>query len=406
MFNLERYIRYIGRSIVRVVPWELLLWIPLAILAILSGLKVVQLQWVPVLLSIVLVWLVQMVVIKRHMGARFIKALYGLKNIAQAEAFLNVQLYGRSGFRPYRIIGEGKDLFGEEVVREIGGPGGLVVRNDTAVVLEGKGKLSRVIRGPNFPSLAPFEKIWDVIDLRPQRWVFDVGAITHDGIPINYEADVQFQVGDTEDDVFKVATWKWIREAWRTEPDRLMDWTKRVVIGDTEGNLRSILARYTLDQLIDSSSRQAVQDELHKALSNSVTKMGVKLLNVALVDIKFKEGQVVQQWIDTWRAERLKERHKTIMEGTVERTRNLEKARAEVRKRMLDETAQVFEEMAARGQQVQSKLVALSFIEMLKRTALEQSYYSPENMLKTLDVLQHKIEKNSSDGSGSTHPPN
>jgi len=388
MFKLDQAIKYWGKILPIVVIFALAILLSSSLAVMLSG-KWETRAFVPVIVSLLLA--IASLILIQHVGARFIKSMYDLKSLSEARKFLGYRILGRMGFPPYLIIREGNIAFGSDIVRNIGGPGGLVVYNDTAVVLERAGQFTRVVRGPGFPHLEPFEKIWDVIDLRPQRWVFEVSAITHDGIPIDYEADVQFQIGDTDADIFKAATCKWVRDAWRSEPDRLMIWTKRLIISATEGGLRAILARYSLDQLLDSGYRATVRDELNKRLNNAAPGMGVKILNVALGDIKLR-GRVVQQWLETWRAERVHEMERVVLEGKAERARILEKARAEVRKKLLNQTVEVFTEMADRDQKLSVNLVTLSFIEMLKRISFEQNLYSPDEMIKTLDLLQQSAE--------------
>ncbi len=388
MFKLDKFFNYIARSLIKVLPLIFLV-VALVLLALLIPLwGDFKLEPLPLLLSLVLGAIAVMTAWR--VTARFIRAVYGLKDDGQGSEFLNYQVFGRMTFGPYLIIGEGNVLMGKDGVKKIGGPGGLVIRKYNAVMLEQAGRLTRVIRGPAFPSLEPFEKVWDVIDLRPQHWEFPVNAVTHDGIPIEYEASARFQVGDTDEDIFKAATCKWVRDAWRTEPDRLMTWTKRVIIGDLEGLMRAILARYTLDQLLDPACREQVRQELEKGLERGAPNFGVKILHVALGDIKLK-GQVLEQWIEGWRAEREHEMYKTIVEGKTERAKILAKARADVRTRLLDKTADVFAELSHHGRRVSSGLVTLSFIEVLKRTSFESSLYLPENMVKTMDMLQQKI---------------
>ena len=334
-----------------------------------------------------------------QVAGRFVRSLYGLEKDKEGRAFLSTRLLGQMSGGPYLIIKEGRISGGSNVVRKVGGPCGLVLYNDSAVVLERAGRLTRVFRGshvPPFPlpppRLAPFEKVWDIIDLRPQRWEFKVSAITQDGIPIKYNADVRFQVGDKEEDIFKAATCKWIREAWRTEPDRVMSWIKLVVIGDTEGTLRSILARYTLDELIRPECRAAVREELENSLRQSTTRLGAKILSVALGDIELKD-RVLQQWIDTWQAERAREEAKTIAEGKALGDKIAMEARAEIRTAMLTHTARLFAEMARQGQRISKNLVVLSFIDMIKRTASARSIYLPDDIVKTLNLLESRFKR-------------
>lgn len=334
-----------------------------------------------------------------QVAGRFVRSLYGLEKDQEGRAFLSTRLLGQMSGGPYLVIKECRIATGSNVVRKVGGPCGLVLYNDSAVVLERAGKLTRVFRGSHDPRsfplppprLAPFEKVWDIIDLRPQRWEFKVSAITQDGIPISYKADVRFQIGDKQEDIFKAATCKWIREAWRSEPDRVMNWIKLVVIGDTEGTLRLILARYTLDELIKPECRAAVREELENSLRQSTTRLGAKILSVALGDIEL-QGQILQQWMATWQAERAREVEKTIAEGKAMGDRIAMQARAEIRTAMLTNTARMFAEMAQRGQQVSRNFVVLSFIDMIKRTAHMREIYLPDDIVKTLTMLEDRFK--------------
>lgn len=330
---------------------------------------------------------------------RFVRSLYELESNGEGQSFLGTCLFGQLTGGPYLVVKEAKIAVGSEAMKKIGGPGGLVLYNDSAVVLERAGKLTRVFRGsatPPFPlpppRLEPFEKVWDVIDVLPQRWVFKVSAITQDGIPIKYNADVRFRVGDTDEDIFRAATCKWIRDAWRTEPDRLMTWPKRVIIAETEGALRSILARYTLDELIEPDRRKAVRSELEKSLNKSVPKLGVKILHVALGDIELKD-QVVQQWLETWRAERAREEEKTVELGRTEAERIKEQARNEVRTSMLIYTARMFAKIAKSDKKdVPRGFIVLSFVDMIKRTTTARRMYLPDDVVRTLNMLEKKFK--------------
>ena len=141
-----------------------------------------------------------------EIAAWFVQDFYGLQTRASARGFLLRPVFGQGSANPYLLVKEGAvDTKGNEVAQKIGGPVLLVIYNDSAVVLEQAGQLTRVVRGPASLELASFEKVWDSLDLRPQRWSFPVNAMTRDGIPITYEADIQFQIGETDDDVFKAA---------------------------------------------------------------------------------------------------------------------------------------------------------------------------------------------------------
>lgn len=382
MISFERVRNFTKVSLVKTLPWGATA-LGLAVFATLLSRHV--LTFFLVLVAVYLAFTLAL----NHAG-HFVRGVYGLKKETQDEAksILTYRWLGyRPMFNPYILVKDGAIAGGSEVLQQTGGPGGLVLYQESAVVLEKHGVISRVMLGPSFPDLEPFERVWDVIDLRPQRWVFDVSAITADGIPINYDADVHFQVRPTEEAVLKAALSTWIREAHRTEPDRLMTWTKRVVIGETEGALRSILAHYTLDDLLKFDVREAIRKELHGKLVSFGEKLGVQILDVNLKDLKLR-GKVIQQWFETWRTERLRVMGMEIAEGKARRLKLLEEARAKVRIQLLDGTAQALHDATPETRNAASRLVILSCIEVMKRTAFDLNIFLPADLIKTLDAVR------------------
>lgn len=354
------------------------------------------------------------VVVVCWLAASFVQSLYGLKSRREGLGFLMHSVFGRPTLKPFLLLREGT-IGGDEahVVRRVGGPGSLVLFNDSAVVLEKAGRLTRVL-GSGFAHLEPFEKVWDVIDLRPQRWEFAVDAMTQEGIPVTCNADVSFKIDDggrnstreepypmTEGAVLRAATSKWIREADRTEPDRLMTWTKQVIIGETEGALRSILARYPLDQLIDPATRRNIQAELKEALRGSVPSLGAKITRVALGDIQLKD-EVTQKWIEKWQAEGKRRMMEMEARGQAARISIEANARIQAQVKMLANTAKAFASMAKYGEEIPSRFVILRFIEMIKRTSVDLlgKLYLPYDVMRTFEMLQRRIEGPKEEGAG------
>jgi regulator of protease activity HflC (stomatin/prohibitin superfamily) len=322
--------------------------------------------------------------------ANLINGFFGLEG--GGWQFLIHRLFGRPGFSPYLIIGGGEIVMGNDSVKKRGGPAGIVLRQDSAIVLAAGGALTRVIRGPGFPHLQPFETIWDIIDLRPQRWPFKVSAITRDGIPITYEVAIKFQVGPLDEDILKAATCKWIRDAWRTEPDRVMDWPKRVVIGETEGVMRNkILAQYNLDELLDAHIRQQIRQDLFETLKTSAERdFGVEIMEVTLHDVTFN-GQVLEEWAKTWKMQRDLEVAKIESDEHVQELKLLERARSQVRQEMLDSTVKTLNAMAKKRTSVPVDYVLLSFIDMVEQTASEQKVFIPEDNLVKLEEIKKEL---------------
>lgn len=218
--------------------------------------------------------------------ANFVCGMYELEKWKDGWDHVTRTLFGQPGATPLSLaVKEGKIV--QEVgdlLRRMGGPGALFIKNDSAIVTEQNGCLKRVLVGPKFDKLERFEKVWEVVDLRPKRWVLKVSAMTKEGIPVTIPVEVLFKIEDdnqppttetpypaTEKAVFAAATSKWIRDPGGGESERAMDWASRTVKGETEGGLRTIISRYYLDQLIRPIGykwylRQAIWKELEDRL--------------------------------------------------------------------------------------------------------------------------------------------
>lgn len=332
------------------------------------------------------------IVLAAALCAYFISALFGLQGLGKGLQFLRYRIFGRPGFSPFMIVEEGKFGMGSDEVKQLGGPAGLVLRQDSAIVTDTWGKLTRVVRGPGFPVLEPFEKIWDIIDLRPQRWPFKVSAVTRDGIPITYEVAVKFRIGDTDADILKAATCKWIRDAWRTEPDRLMDWVKRVMLSATEGTMRNaILAHYRLDELLDASVRRQIRADLLQLLAaTAASDYGVLIMDVTLHDVEFG-GQVLHEWYKTWKARRDLEVQKIEATERVQAIQMRKRAENQVRQEMLYRTIGTLKTLAKDGQDVPVDYVLFSFIDMIEHTAAAQKIFLPGDNLRRLEKIKEDL---------------
>jgi regulator of protease activity HflC (stomatin/prohibitin superfamily) len=172
-----------------------------------------------------------------------------------------------------------------------------------------------------------------------------------------------------------------------------MTWTKMVIIGETEGTLRSILARYPLDQLVDPATRRKIQAELEEALHRSVPELGAKIQRVALGDIQL-EDEVTQQWIEKWQAEGRRRMMELEARGQAARAAIEASARIQAQVKMIANTAKAFASMAKYGEEIPSRFVILRFIEMIKRTSVEMlgKLYLPYDVMRTFKMLESSVE--------------
>jgi hypothetical protein len=322
MFNPRKITRFWGRV--------LLLLLPLYAAVVLLAFLATRLRTPPVtgrqlalLLIASLVPATLALVGGLILSTSYLRALYGLRGRAEAFWHLAHCLFGQASFKPWVRVETGKIALPPEemdgfIVRA-GGPGNVIVRKDSAVVLEKAGRLTRAA-GPGFANLELFEHVYDTVDLRPRRWQHPVSGLSKEGIPVICEADVEFQIRDDGkqptsetpfpvdlEAVFDAVTAKWIRERDRAEDDQVLDWKGRIVVSTAEGTLRFILARYPLDRLVAPARagqihpRQAIRRELERALHDGAARVGAKILKVELGEIRVQD-EVTQQWIESWRA--------------------------------------------------------------------------------------------------------
>ena len=382
----------------------------------------------------------------RDMAARFVRALYALETQGQAREFLLRSLFGMSSFQPYAVVHEGavtQDT--NSVLAKVGGPGNLVVYRDSSVVLERAGRLTRV-EGPSFVQLEAFEKLYAVVDLRPQRWVYKVSAMSKEGIKVTCPAEIIFQLdsgggeapagstgtqpyppdlastlrlpdlaGDpfpmNPDNVFKAATCTWVREANRPTESRVMDWAGRVVISETEGTLRSILARYPLDQLVGQlpmesklaqkvwpvntqgqHAREAIREELEQTLRQNVVKLGARILSVGLGQIQV-DDKVAQQWLENVNAEAENWARRHLAEGETEIV--MKEKQSEAIHSYLHHVGNIFVALGAQGQVPSHEIILARMFEVLEQVSADPltRSYMPGETLKTLKALGEIIAR-------------
>ncbi len=338
-----------------------------------------------------------------YLPSRYVESLYDLENTTEGFKFLVRYEFGRPGFRPLVIVGEGRIFGGDDTIKKIGGPAGLLVFDDSAAVLECGGRLTRVL-GPGFyKDLAPFERVWETVDIRPQRWEYPVGAMTLEGIPVTCMADIRFKIRDigqeptkkypypmSKNAVLDAVSCKWIRESDRSEPDRRMEWDKRVIISHTEGTLRSILARYPLNQLIEPTGRWEIREQLEQALNESVLGLGAKIIGVELGDITLEDA-ATQQWIERWQVRKRREAETLIAQGEATRTRLEAEAQSEVKLDMYQRTANILRELKnLYGSNIPPRLIALRFTDMIREIP-GNALYLPDDVLKTLKSIEERL---------------
>ncbi len=345
-----------------------------------------------------------------HVRTLFVQILRQLYDLSEedAEEYIRLVMVGlpqRKPLHPIWRVQEGHAMpDGPATMREIGGPGFLSVGHDSAVVTSHLGKLYRVI-GPGFHILEPFEKVWDVIDLRPQRRTVSVEMMTRDGIPISCEASVRFRIDDggqeptadvpypfDEQAVVTAATIK------RRKPGGVIqDWTGRISGGSLDGAIRNRLETYNLDEFLASSEDSAppgaqLEKEIFESVREEGKGMGIIVEDVQLGPIQPDEEAVSRQWLEAWQSEWQNFAARQITEGEVYQKQLIERTRVQTQVELVTGMAPIIQQLHEEGGEEARQVLLLRFLNVMQ-TMADQEPLVRHLMFQQAGFLQDVIAK-------------
>ncbi len=322
-----------------------------------------------------------------HVRTLFIQILRQLYDLSEkdAEEFVRLVLFGlpwRKPFHPIWRVEKGRATpDGPATMRKVGGPGFLSVGHDSAVVTSRLGKLYRVI-GPGFHVLDPFEKVWDVIDLRPQRRTVNVGMMTRDGIPISCEASIRFRIDDGGQEPTSDVPYPFDEQAIVTAAtikrhkggDVIQDWTGRISGGSLDGAIRNRLEKYNLDEFLASSEDAMppvaqLEAEIFEAVRKSGEGMGIIVEQVQLGPIQPDEEAVSRQWLEAWQSEWQNFAAQQLTEGEVVQKHLVDQARVQMQVELVTGMMPVIQKLHKEGDEEASQLILLRFLNVLQSMA-------------------------------------
>ncbi|MEA3397148.1 MAG: SPFH domain-containing protein [Chloroflexota bacterium] len=256
---------------------------------------------------------------------QFTQCLYALspEEAADLVGRLIFGVYDTPPLSPLLGVREGQaDPDGPETLHSVGGPGFLSIGHDSAAIVERGGIITRVL-DPGSHRLNDFERVWDVVDLRPQRREVTIQANTRDGIPVSCQAEIRFRIDNgenfptprnsashrftpvTEESVLNVATSK--VALIPGGPRRTTDWTIRISNGILDGEIRNRIEEFRLDEILtprrtSSPFVETLESEIETSVRKTALKLGVHVDRVQLNPILPSEEDISQQWLESWRS--------------------------------------------------------------------------------------------------------
>jgi regulator of protease activity HflC (stomatin/prohibitin superfamily) len=216
----------------------------------------------------------------------------------------------------------------------------------------------------------------------------------------------------TEDAVFKAATCNWIRIHQQDHPEQLRRWTGRVIIGGTEGTLRSILANYRLDWLLGPTQpgkkhpREVIREKLEAKLQKSFSvgnSVGAKILKVELGEIQVRDFKgieapedVYDQWVDAWQADWERRAIEDQVRSEAELARS-QAAQIQARAEMGLILTEAIRPLIDDGEGFFSYLLAAKLVEALRWLGYDplKRAFDPSEVMQVLDELENAKSKKS-----------
>lgn len=319
------------------------------------------------------------------------------------------------------------DLEAPPLLHRVGGPARLVIDLNSVVVTSKLGRLSRVL-GPGVHTLAAFERVWDVVDLRPQRRSLTVTFMTRDGIPASCQVGIVCRVARDADlptpegaapagtapyseaAILKVTTEKFVRKS--EGHDRVADWVVGIANGALDGVVRDVLEKHRLDEFLDprvsmdEESRASktpgrverlipeLEQEIAQQVRATGLARGIVVERVELGVIRPVEPAVSRQWLEFWQAKTQRKVDEQAMKAESTRLRLAEDMRAELQVTFLDRMLKELEGLRDKGVEVPPQLILVSYIEAINSVydsnpQMQQLMFRQvQDLLATIDTVQ------------------
>ena len=321
---------------------------------------------------------------------------------------------------------EGNSGDDHEILTKLGGPGVLVIREDTAVLTERGARYSQVL-GPESHTLKPFERIRMIYDLRTQTMTGTEVGVTKDGIPVRAPVVTLFRfmtrmpnepastpkhprflsvlshfiwhtpLGSvTEPPVSPEALRQALYEV-HVHPSVKVKWTN-AAHNAAAGEVRDAITNRTLDELFlpddpERNPRRDIATQLQKAGKAALAGRGIEL-----VDSGFANWQVPRDVIRLrqamWQSGWEKESTITRSAGEADGLLQFQTARAEAQAELVKSIIQATRSMDQNSQVTLNVVEALARVierTLQRETTLQLPANSRREMEQALERLRRTL---------------
>jgi regulator of protease activity HflC (stomatin/prohibitin superfamily) len=330
------------------------------------------------------------------------------------KAFRSLLSHAMGTNYPYYFIKDGQveeRVKGNPYGQFFAGPGLVYTDCDHAAYIT-DGIRVKGVYDPGLSFTGMFDLEPKALDLRAQLRAFNVEALTKDGIPIRVLVFMPFRVHAGKQEVemgksfpflrkavFEIVTGEFVERRRQKEAggDR-HEWDGTLVPTLVTPIVQDVICTYTVDELCapldpGSDPRIDIADEIKKRARSVLLPRGIELIGGGISNLEPLDDTVVERRLDNWKTEWERKILLLMSEGKAERTRQIERARAEAEAEIVLRFGQIMEESTLHGNASQIAL-ALRFVDCLGEIISESGtqWPLPNNMQETLRCLRGEIE--------------
>jgi regulator of protease activity HflC (stomatin/prohibitin superfamily) len=316
------------------------------------------------------------IVIALMRAGQFVAQMYSLKAAGHGLAFVVNTTFGLpmggGSMTVHHGQIEGDPDDDHEILMKLGGPGVLLIKENTAVLTERGARYSRVL-GPEEHTLKPFERIRMIYDLRTQTMTGNEVGVTKDGVPVRAPVITLFRfmsrlpnepsstpkharfmsvlshfiwntpLGSvTEPPVSPEALRQALYEV-HVNPSAKIKWTN-TAHNAAAGVVRDEITNRRLDELFlpddpERNPRREIAGQLQKSGKDALAGRGIELVDSGFANWQVPRAVTLQRR-DTWQVTWDKESTITRSTGEAEGYLQLQIARAEAQAELIQAVIQ------------------------------------------------------------------
>ncbi len=296
------------------------------------------------------------------------------------------------------------------------GPGIVLTSCDHLVTIF-NGIKFREVRPPGLSFTEQYDRVYAVVDLRPQLRAFEVKAETKDGIPVKVLTFVPFRIhaGERqpqrgasypfdEGAVFRAVYEQPIDHQWRRdEQKRAIEELDQVAWDDLVSIIappivKSVIVEYTCDQLCTPEDpRLEIKEKIMTRLKKALEPLGIQMLGGGIGNImpadedEDGKSKVIKQRIENWKAEWKRKIEIELGEGEAKMIRELDSIRTRTQLEMIKYIAGFLSDKA-----VSERVIALRLIEAIEEMTCEKAIRQKlpketQEMDVILERLRHSL---------------